>query len=156
MARFGAALGHWFEPGGFTVQWRELDPGPDGMDVDLAGTRARVVAVDHDETSIALRIEGARSSVAYSGDSDECEALVELCRDVDVAVLECSTRWDRKVPGHLTPREVARIATAAGVGSLVLVHMYPELDEVDLVAAVARFGYCGPVVPATDGYAVEA
>jgi len=155
MDRLSQALGHWFEPRGFEVDWRVLDPGPDGMNISLGGASARIAAVVHDETSVALRVQSAGVEVVYSGDSDDCPALTGLCYGADVAVLECSTAVDNKVPGHLTAREVARIACQAQVGGVVLVHMYPELDGVDLAAQIAAYGYRGWVVPACDGYVVE-
>ena len=84
-----------------------------------------------------------------------CPSRRALCAGADVAVLECATSADNKVPGHMTPREVARVACAAKVGAVVLVHMYPELDQVDLAAEVFAHGYQGNVTVARDGLVVE-
>lgn len=150
--RFQVALGKWFEPVGFDVQWVE-HPG-NGTELTLGGAPARLWRVAHDATSIAIRLQLAGGSLAYSGDSDDCDGLRQLCDGVDVAILECSTDADHKLPGHLTPREVASIARDCSVGRVVLVHIYPELDGVDLPAQVARFGYTGRVDTATDGFVI--
>ena len=152
---FAEALGHWFEPKGFDVLWTEHAPGEGAVAVEVGGTEVELRAVEHDATSIALRVSLPGGTVAYSGDSDDCSGLRALCDGADVAVLECSSAADAKLPGHLTPREVADIARGARVGRVVLVHMYPQLDGVDLQAEVARFGYDGPVVVATDGFGIR-
>ncbi|MCD4778692.1 MAG: hypothetical protein K8R12_06930, partial [Desulfobacterales bacterium] len=37
-----------------------------------------------------------------------------------------------KVKGHLTPSLAGKIATMANVKKLMLIHFYPECDEVDI------------------------
>ena len=120
----------------------------------LGGSAVQLRRVEHDATSVGLRFLLPSGTLAYSGDSDDCEGLRALCRDVDVAVLECSTTAPHKVNGHLSPREVAAVATRAQARRVVLVHTYPDLDGVDLEAQVAEFGYNGPVDVATDGFPV--
>jgi ribonuclease Z len=154
IGRFRDALGTWFEPRGFEVVWVEHDPGEGAKRVRIGGCDVELRRVQHDATSIALRVHLAAGTVTYSGDSDDCEGLRALCAGVDVAVLECSSAADAKLEGHLTPREVANIAAEAAVGRVVLVHTYPDLDGVDLEAEVARFGYNGPVAVATDGFRI--
>ncbi|MBI4640362.1 MAG: ribonuclease Z, partial [Candidatus Tectomicrobia bacterium] len=41
-------------------------------------------------TCLGYRIECQGKTIAYSGDSGMCETLVELCRNVDLAILDCS------------------------------------------------------------------
>ncbi len=153
---FASLLGRWFEPRGFTIAWHEHCTNPQESRADhfaeIAGLRATFARVAHDKTSIGMRFEAANGAViAYSGDSDQCDNLLELCRGADLAVLECSSDIDAKIPGHLTPKEVAQIALEAQVGAVALVHMYPELDGVDLVARTAACGYHGPLFVARDG-----
>ncbi len=54
------------------------------------------------------------------------------------------------VDGHLTPSAVADLAARARAGRLVLTHLYPPTEQVDVRAAVAR-RYPGPVSLAADG-----
>ncbi len=55
-----------------------------------------------------------------------------------------------EVPGHLTPSGAARTAREAGVGRVVLTHIYPQADEMDLAWEVGR-GFDGEVLVAEDG-----
>ncbi|MEJ2096818.1 MAG: MBL fold metallo-hydrolase, partial [Deltaproteobacteria bacterium] len=56
---------------------------------------------------------------------------------------------DKKVTGHLSPSLAGRIAAAAAVKKLVLIHLYPECDQVD-IAAQCRKTYQGPLLIAED------
>jgi ribonuclease BN (tRNA processing enzyme) len=54
-----------------------------------------------------------------------------------------------KLPGHLTPSLAGQIAAKAGVSRLVLTHLYPPCDSVD-IAKQARSTYKGTVFKAED------
>jgi ribonuclease BN (tRNA processing enzyme) len=62
--------------------------------------------VAHIAGSIGYRVETpGGSSVAYSGDTDLCEGLVELARGADLFLCECSLPDEMKVEGHLSLAE---------------------------------------------------
>lgn len=136
----------------------ELD---DGGAVSLAGYAVAARAMAHprrngDEApALGFRIERGGRRLAFSGDSGPCEALVELCRGADLALLECSYPAARASERHLNGATVAEVAVAAGVERLVLTHIYPQADQVDLVAEVRAAGYGGELTVATDGLWVE-
>ncbi|MCS6886493.1 MAG: MBL fold metallo-hydrolase [Acidobacteriota bacterium] len=90
----------------------------------------------HTFPSLSYRLETCDGCFAYSGDTDYCENLIEICSNADLALLECSTANEDKIAGHLTPQEVASIAASAGVKHLVLSHFYPVSFDKDI------FGQC--------------
>jgi len=138
--------GRWIRPERFPLEVREL---PEG-EIPLGRLVLRTVPVLHTEGSIGFRLtDPAGESVAYSGDSDRCPGLVDLMRGVDLAVMECSFPDARKREGHLTPSEVGEIAAEAGAKKVVLTHLYPECEGVDLIAQCRRH-YRGEVVVARD------
>jgi ribonuclease BN (tRNA processing enzyme) len=55
---------------------------------------------------------------------------------------------------HLTPRQCGALAAIATPALLVLTHLYPPLDTVDVTAQVAEH-FAGKVVIATDGFSIE-
>ena len=59
-----------------------------------------------------------------------------------------------KIPGHLTPSLAGDMATRAQVKKLVLTHLYPECDRVDL-RAQCRKTYQGPLLIAEDLMRIE-
>jgi ribonuclease BN (tRNA processing enzyme) len=106
--------------------------------------------VNHTPQSLGFRIEdNSGKSIAYSGDTGYCEGIVELARDVDLLILECSFPDDEAIAGHLSPSEAGDIATRAGAKKLVLTHFYPEILTTD-IKAQCRKTYQGDLVLATD------
>jgi len=135
----------WLAPRGYELQLVELAPGP----FAVAGLRAQAVPIRHTAQSLGYRLHGDTGSVAFSGDADECDELVELAREVDVFVCEAATPDGQKLDGHLTPRLTADHARRARARQLVMTHFYPECEGHDLRAA-ARTVFDGDVVLAND------
>lgn len=102
------------------------------------------MVVTHPVECHGLRIEAGGRVLAYSGDTANCDALVELARGADVFLCEAS--WPSHpapVPGiHLTGREAGQHAAKAGVKKLLLTHLMPFHDPVAM-AAEARETYDG-------------
>jgi ribonuclease BN (tRNA processing enzyme) len=55
---------------------------------------------------------------------------------------------------HLTPEQCGEMARLAEPKQLVLTHLYPPVETVDIPAVVGT-SYTGPVVVAHDGYRAE-
>jgi ribonuclease BN (tRNA processing enzyme) len=95
--------------------------------------------------SNALRVEYAGKVIAYSGDTEWTDALLEVARGADVFVCECNF-FDTRVPGHLDFRTLSAQLPRLECRRLVIAHMSEEmlarLAEVDLETA-------------TDGLAIE-
>jgi ribonuclease Z len=100
--------------------------------------------------------DGAR--LVYSGDTRPTKGLLEAARGVDLLIHE-SGGLDAQAAevhrlGHSTAGDVARVATAAGVGRLILTHVPAErLAEPMLAEARAAFG--GSVELASDLKLIE-
>ncbi|MGH7563039.1 MAG: MBL fold metallo-hydrolase, partial [Gemmatimonadota bacterium] len=95
--------------------------------------------------------------IAYTGDTAECAEAVELARDADLLIAECSVADEDRVPGHLTPESVGRLAADASVRYLVATHFYPSalaLGEAEIERRIRRH-YTGPVALAIDGLEIE-
>ncbi len=148
---FGGITDVWGEwmLGDYPTEVRELPhtcPSP----LNLPGLRVSWAPAEHRPESIAYRLEGANGAFVYTGDTEYAETVVELARGAHTLLIECSFPDDMPVPGHLTPSVVARIAHEAGVGRVVLTHVYPRADALDLVPEVGR-SYKGEVLLANDG-----
>jgi ribonuclease BN (tRNA processing enzyme) len=93
--------------------------------------------------------DSAGRSLVYSGDTDFSENLTLLAKGADLFICESALPDGQKVAGHLTPSEAGKMAARAGVGTLVLTHLYPECEGVDLVGQ-SRKHFDGRVVVAQD------
>ena len=103
----------------------------------------------HSVGAIGYRFELDGKILAYSGDTDFCQEIIELANQADVLLLECSFPDEMKVRGHLTPTEAGKIAHSAGVKSLILTHLYPPCDEIDILET-CRKQFSGSVKLAED------
>ena len=119
--------------------------------LDLPGCRLSWAPAQHRPESIAYRLETESWAFVYTGDTEYSESVVELARGANTLLIECSFPDDNPAPGHLTPSSAARIASEAGVERVVLTHIYPAADALDLPAEIGR-GYGGEVVVAQDGF----
>lgn len=74
--------------------------------------------------------------IAYAVDTRPVEAVVELCRGVDIAFLDgmfhSAEAEHAREKGHMTVAEAARAARKAGAHRCVLVHLSPRYQDEDL------------------------
>jgi len=108
----------------------------------------------HSKNSVAYRVEsedgeGKQSSVVFSGDTDYCESLIKIAKDVDILILECSFPDEKRVSGHLTPSLAGQIAKRSNCKKLILTHFYPVCDSHDILNQ-CRSVYQGEIVLAED------
>lgn len=151
-ARITSVWGEWMT-GDYPTDISELPqrcPSP----IELAGLSITWASAEHRPESIAYRLESEGTSFVYTGDTEYSLSVVELAQDADTLLIECSSSDGKPVPGHLTPSSVARIATEARARRVVLTHMYPPAEALDLVSEVGR-GFDGEVIVAHDGLKLD-
>tara|TARA_R110002094_G_scaffold119128_6_gene114374 strand:+ start:1819 stop:2574 length:756 start_codon:yes stop_codon:yes gene_type:complete len=135
----------WLSPKNYELNLVELEPGT----FTAHGFEITAIPIRHTAQSLGYRICAGNGVLALSGDADTCEELVDLARNADVFVCDCSAPDERKVDGHLTPGLAGGYAERAAARELVLTHFYPECDGYDL-SAEARAHYRGKITLATD------
>ena len=127
--------------------------------------------VDHPpvKPSFAYRFDSADRSIVISGDTKPSDALVRLAKNADVLVHEAMyvpavERLAARVPmsatlkqsilsHHTSVEDAGRIATAAGVKTLVLSHFVPADDPsvtAEMWEAAARSTFDGTVIVGKD------
>ena len=138
-----------FMVGDYRMEVSEL-PHECASPLDLPGCSLSWAPAEHRPESIAYRLETGGGAFVYTGDTEYSESVVQLARGARTLLVECSFPDGSSVPGHLTPSGVARIASEAGVERVVLTHIYPTADVLDLPAEIGR-GYGGDLMGAEDG-----
>ena len=114
---------------------------------DIRAYEMRHVGVE----ALGYRIQAGNAVLAYTGDTGPCDAVVEMARDADVLMAEATYQDASNVlPFHLSARQAAEHAKAAGAGRLLLTHIQPTLDAA-VSLAEARSEFDGPVELAEQG-----
>lgn len=155
--------GEWVLEPGFPVELWEASDTPVDLAREDATLEIEAYPVVHTAPeAVGYRItmaDGGRETVvAYSGDTEECDEAVDLARDADLLIAECSVADEQPVPGHLTPRAVGRIAAAAAVRRVVATHFYPSamaLGWAEIERRIRESYAREPVELGTDGLEIE-
>lgn len=115
-------------------------------------------ALPHWVPNAGIRLSAPGCVVAYTGDTGNDPALVDLARDADLLIAEASDRHQQpsipQVPvgelsRHLDGRLAGEIAAAAGAKRLMLTHFWPGNDR-QMTARAAASGYSGPILLADE------
>lgn len=115
---------------------------PDG-DFTIGPFTVTATRVDHPGPSYALRLGAGGKSLVYSGDTGPCLALEQLASGCDLLLAEASflDGVDNPPHLHLTGKQTACIAEAAGARHLVLTHIPPwHARDAVLAEATPHFG----------------
>ncbi|MEV0383077.1 MBL fold metallo-hydrolase [Nonomuraea sp. NPDC050643] len=121
---------------------RELSP---GTPQEIGPFRLDVFDLPHHVPNAGLRLTGPGGRVvAYTGDTGPSAELVSLAKDADLLVAEAT--YPERVPDEDAPYlssalDAGRTAASAGVGRLLLTHLWPDTPaEPALAAAAASYG----------------
>ena len=112
--------------------------------------RVTTALMNHPVQTFGFRVEHAGRSLAYSADTGQTEALVDLARGADILLCEASflepAAGAPALPEglHLTARQAAQHAARAGAGHLVLTHLVPWNDTSAALDEASR-DFRGPV-----------
>ncbi len=151
LASFRTAYPGWLEERGYRLEVKILSL----PCWETEGWRLSAAAVNHNPESLAYRLENRSGrSVVYSGDTGESDSLVRLARGADLLIVESSFPADLVPPSHLSPEAAGRLARRAGVGRVLLTHLYPPCEGID-PAALCRREFEGEVSVAEDGMVVR-
>ncbi len=137
----------------FPVEIREVAP-HERFEM-LPGLQAETFSTPHTSESLALRLtDEPGRTLLYTSDTGYTDALADFARGVDLLLMECSFPRDKPVETHLELTDAMRIASDAAPRRLVLTHLYPHWDDLDL-AAEARKLWAGETIKAQDGLRLE-
>lgn len=121
----------------------------------LPGIMVHTFSTPHTEESLALHVKDRDSkSFVYTSDTGFSENLVSFAKDVDLLLMECSFWKNKPVEKHLELADAMKLARMCNPRKVVLSHLYPEWDGVDLEAE-ARVLWPGDTIAAFDGLKLD-
>jgi len=130
------------------------EPGEAETFAVLKNIEAITFSTPHTRESLALRLTDGRHTLVYSSDTGYAEDLAAFARGADLLILECSFQRNKPTHKHLELDEAMRLAGMAEPRKLLLTHLYPEWDGVDIESR-ARELWPGETIAARDGLRVE-
>lgn len=118
---------------GFELEIVEMQP-ESAHDVGAVRVTPYLVSHPSGAPPLALRIECEGHVIAYTGDTEWTDSLLEAGRDADILLAEAYF-YDKPVGHHLDYRTLASRIDEIGAKRLVITHMSPEmlarLDSLD-------------------------
>ncbi|MFC1477435.1 MBL fold metallo-hydrolase [candidate division KSB1 bacterium] len=130
-----AAFSRWISSDNYSILIQEYGGGT----MNFNGWSLETLPMEHSLDSYGFRITAQKKTIAYSGDTGYCENLIRLCRNADLAVVECTFPDSKKTAGHMTPSEAGKAAQKAGCKRLILSHLSPELSDEEAITACSRY-----------------
>lgn len=125
-------------------RFHDAEPGGTGS---VAGFDLAFTATDHPVPTVAVRVEAGERTLVFTADTGPGVDLTDFARGADLLLAEATYQDAAQgPPTHLTARQAGELARRAGVGRLLLTHVWPTFD-LDISLAEAREG-------AGDGVAV--
>ncbi|MDY6794662.1 MAG: MBL fold metallo-hydrolase [Actinomycetota bacterium] len=112
----------------------------------------------HPVESYGIRVEGEDWVLAYSSDTSPCAGLDEAARGADVFICEATMSPENadkaEEYGHMTAAQAGEAAERAGVGLLMLTHVWPTRDPADAVREAGK-AYSGRVLYEPEGWSMH-
>jgi ribonuclease BN (tRNA processing enzyme) len=137
----------------FPVEIREVAP-RSKLEM-LPGLMAETLSTPHTRESLAIRLtDNLGTQLVYTSDTGYAEALSAFAHGADLFMMECSFWRDKPVKTHLELADAMRLARDAEPRAVLLTHLYPEWDGVDIRAEAQKL-WPGDTRAATDGLRME-
>jgi ribonuclease BN (tRNA processing enzyme) len=124
--------------------WHPLDP---GEPVDVGPFRLDTRLLPHSRPNLGMRLSTGDRALVYTGDRGPSDDLVALAGGADLLLAEASSvdPMPDDTPRTLGDATLAGAEAArAGVGRLLLTHLFPGTDEGAALAAAAS-QFSGPI-----------
>jgi ribonuclease BN (tRNA processing enzyme) len=125
----------------------------DGDSIRVGNGVVSVRATTHSVPSIAYRMQTPTSTLVYSGDTEPCEGVRDLCHgEVDVLIHECSFPDSyASISNHTTPVKLRDLIFDRLIDRIVLTHLYPHTSgQEDAMVEVIKESFPGRVDLAYD------
>lgn len=109
----------------FSVEVAELTPGTASS---VSGVRVRTWAADHPSgaPALLLRLDLARKTIAYTGDTAWTDAITEAAADADLLIAEAYCQ-DKNIPYHLRLADLETRRDRLSARRVILTHMSADM-----------------------------
>ncbi len=150
------ALFDLYQPQLTTKDWQILPHCITNQTFQVDDLICRTKTLTHHPSSLGIRIQDPNlNTFAYLGDTDLCPNAIDLCRNADLALVECAVTDQYTRDAHLAPHKIADLARQAQPHALLITHLFPETSP-ERVAQELQLHQCPtPFRFAYDGMGVD-
>jgi ribonuclease BN (tRNA processing enzyme) len=148
-------LGTAIDDPGLIVGAFALEEYEPGVAVGVGRLAVTAHSVVHIGATHAIEVDASPGRIVFGADGRYSDELVRAASGAEVLIAEATL--PEPDPGqeiHMSAAEAGRLASAAGVGRLVLTHISDELD-LDFALEQAHAAFSGPVEIAAEGSSYE-
>jgi ribonuclease BN (tRNA processing enzyme) len=122
----------------------------------LPNLEAVTFSTPHTDESQAIRLtDNFGKTIVYTSDTGYTKALSKLAENADLFICECSFFENKPTEKHLELKEVLFLANLARPKRLMLTHLYPEFDSVDILQETKMFADKFEIIEAKDGLRID-
>lgn len=115
-----------------------LHPWQPGQTLDLIGLHWQCQEARHSILALSVAVTDGRKRLVYSGDTAYHPGLVELAGGADLLLTEATLQEEDAAAalaqGHLTARQVGRLAKESGAKRVLLTHLWAGYDPARTLA----------------------
>jgi ribonuclease BN (tRNA processing enzyme) len=140
----------------FAIEIHEIKASDKVTSFDLLpGLEIETISTPHRAESLAIRLADPDGlTMVYTSDTGYSDDLAQFAQAADLLILECSFYRKKPTPKHLELADAMRMAQLAAPRKLMLTHLYPEWDAIDLEAEAKKL-WPGETIMARDGLKLE-
>ncbi len=153
VGKFQAANNYKLLQQTFPVEIVEIEP-LEKFEI-LPGVEGLGIKTPHTPESLGIHLRDGGSSFFYTSDTGFDEILAVGATEADLLLMECSFVANKPKETHLELAEAMHLIRRARPKRVVLTHLYPEWDGVDLATELQRFSPGCMVELASDGLRAE-
>lgn len=139
----------------FPLEIIELSKKNGPKSLEIVNMEAAWLPTPHRPESLALRLANeSGTTLVYTSDTGFANEIATFARGADLLILECSFYRNKAVPTHLELADAMRLAQTAEPRRVLLTHLYPEWDGIDLEGEAKKL-WRGETIGARDGLRIE-
>lgn len=117
--------------------------------IQVESFKVKHIAFGLPANSYAYRFIIENKVIVFSGDSAKCLGVEKACKNADIFICDTSYSKGNSNSAHMDTHEIGIIASKSHVKKIILSHLYPQTDNINLAKEVKE-KFSGEVIRGRD------